>query len=162
MMYLQVHELSNMEPRAPLSNNNGIRSLEDFQMVFKLKRLEFFSNCDSLRVAWLRNNIFKREKNARIFTTTVSFPEALRVSLDRLIRDRLLYILSIPESSKERCIVPDAPVRAQKLRQVIAQRVIQLFQILLLELKSLLKGIFPFTGSSQIQTMHALPHRFLY
>ncbi|KAH0903922.1 hypothetical protein HID58_043425, partial [Brassica napus] len=96
MMYLQVHELSNMEPRAPLSNNNGIRSLEDFQMVFKLKRLEFFSNCDSLRVAWLRNNIFKREKNARIFTTTVSFPEALRVSLDRLIRDRLLYILSIP------------------------------------------------------------------
>ncbi|CAN7074009.1 unnamed protein product [Brassica oleracea var. botrytis] len=60
MMYLQVHELSNMEPRAPLSNNNGIRSLEDFQMVFKLKRLEFFSNCDSLRVAWLRNNIFKR------------------------------------------------------------------------------------------------------
>ncbi|CAG7874466.1 unnamed protein product, partial [Brassica rapa] len=35
--------------------------------------------------------------------------------------------------------VPDAPVRAQKLCQVSAQRVIQLFQMLLLELKILLK-----------------------
>lgn len=39
MMYVQVHELSNMELRAPISNNNGIRLLEDFQIVFKLKRL---------------------------------------------------------------------------------------------------------------------------
>ncbi|CAN7111755.1 unnamed protein product, partial [Brassica rapa subsp. narinosa] len=61
MMYVQVHELSNMELRAPLPNNNGIRLSEDFQIVFKLKRLWiFFSNCDSLWVAWLRNNIFKR------------------------------------------------------------------------------------------------------
>ena len=33
---------------------------------------------------------------ARIFSTTVSSPEALLVSLYRLTRDRLLYILSIP------------------------------------------------------------------
>ncbi|CAN6990674.1 unnamed protein product [Brassica rapa subsp. trilocularis] len=42
MMYVQVHELSNTELRAPLSNNNGIRLLEDFQFVFKLKRLWIF------------------------------------------------------------------------------------------------------------------------
>ncbi|CAG7889487.1 unnamed protein product [Brassica rapa] len=97
MMYVQVHELSNTELRAPLSNNNGIRLLEDFQIVFKLKRLWiFFLHCDSLWVAWLRNNILKRREYARIFSTTVSSPEALLVSLYRLIRDRLLYILSIP------------------------------------------------------------------
>lgn len=39
----------------------GIRLLEEFQLVFGLKRLwNFFSNSGSLWVAWLRNHIFKR------------------------------------------------------------------------------------------------------
>lgn len=74
----------------------GIRLLEDFQLVFRLKHIwNFFTNSTSLWVAWLKQHIFKRKsfwltEDSQRFSATIRSMLQLKDMLYDLMRCQIM------------------------------------------------------------------------